>query len=416
VAAPSVRNRVARAVAVAAVLVLPTACSSIPAEAPAAGAREEVARNVIFVLASGLGQPQREFLRLALAGPTGQLAMDRLAVAGSVDVTPAWDDQTTDSAASATAFATGVRTEVGAVGTGIDDEPLTTVLEVARDAGRATGLVTTGRVTDDGPAAFAAHIAPGPDRLGESAIAQQYLEDTRVDVILGGGEDYWYPPDVTGPHGTRDSKGTRGDLTARATGMGYTYVSEAADLDPAPGEKVLGLFADEEVFGQPGEITTGYAPTAPLPDMTRAALTALDGRAAGFFLVVQEDGIDEMARRNDAAGVLEAGRALERTVEVALEFQADNPGTLIVVAGDHETGGMDVDVTDPGAPAAGVDGPIAMEDSDQELWVDWATDGPTRAYTPITAGGPGADGFEGNILNTTVCSVILQSMSLAKTG
>ena len=63
-------------------LALPTACSSIPVDAPAAGAREEVARNVIFVLASGLGQPQRDFLRLALAGPTGQLAMDRLAVAG----------------------------------------------------------------------------------------------------------------------------------------------------------------------------------------------------------------------------------------------------------------------------------------------------------------------------------------------
>jgi alkaline phosphatase len=404
VAPPSVRTRVTRAVAAAAVALLPAACSTAPADAAAAGAREEMARNVILVLGDGLGQPQRDFLRLALAGPAGELAMDRLEVTGSMSAL----DGVTDPAAVATALATGMPTVGGAVGVDADAEPLTTVLEHARDAGKATGLVTTAEVTDVTPAAFAAHVTPepvAPETVDEApeegsepiavapAIARQYLEETRVDVVLGGGAAQW------------------NGLVEQAGGLGYTTVSDAAGLRAAAADRLLGLFADGPMFepGRPGE--GRYAPAVPLPDMTRAALAALDRREAGFFLVVDEQGIDAMARHGNGALVLEAGRALDGAVQVALDFQAVNPGTLIVVAGTHETGGMDVTLTEAGAPA-GADGPFPATDSDRELWVRWTYEGPTEAPVPVTAGGPGAEAFEGNIVNTQIFPGLLQAMSL----
>ena len=400
-AAPSVRSRVARSLATGTLACALAACSVVPADAPQEGAREEVARNVILILASGLGQAQHDFLQLAIAGPTGRLAMDRLGSGGSLSPV----DPVSDAAAGATTLSTGMPTAPRAIGVDADGEPLATVLEHARDAGKATGLVTTAEVTDPTPAAFAAHVAPGPvlpdpDEQDEqesevaSTVARQYLEETRVDVILGGGAARW--PDLLG----------------EAPSLGYSTVSDAAGLQAASAERLLGLFADGPMY-EPGRPGSGrYAPAVPLPDMTRAALTALDRREAGFFLVVEEAGIDAMARAGNGALVLEAGRALDATVQAALEFQAVNPGTLIVVAGDHETGGMNLVVTEPGPVTAGSDGPFQATDSDQQIWLRWTRSGLTNGAVPVTAGGPGADEFHGGMANTQLFPKLLEAMSL----
>jgi alkaline phosphatase len=405
VAAPPAHTRVARIMAAGVLACALAACSAVPADAPAEGAREEVARSVILILGSGMGQAQHDFLRLALAGPSGQLAMDRLEAGGSV--TPV--DPVSDAAAGATTLATGMPTAPGAIGVDADGEPLTTVLEHARDAGKATGIVTTAEVTDPVPAAFAAHLAPRPplenpedeeeEDQGEvrvdRTIARQYLEESRVDVVLGGGAAPW------------------SDLLGQARSLGYSTVTDAAGLRAAAADRLLGLFADGPMFepGRPGE--GSYAPTVPLPDMTRAALAALDRREAGFFLVVDEAGIDAMARTGNGGLVLEAGRALDATVQAALDFQAVNPGTLIVVAGDHETGGMNVTLADPGAARPGADGPYPATDSDQQLWLRWTRTGLTNAPVPITAGGPGGEAFNGPMANTQVFPELLEAMSIS---
>jgi alkaline phosphatase len=409
VAAPSVRTRVARAAVSVGMAVAMGACGA-PADAPAAGAREEVARNVILFLADGLGQKQHDFLQLALAGPTGELAMDRLGVTGSMDPSPAAYDLVADSAAAATTIATGVPTAAGRIGVDDDGEPLPTVLERARDAGKATGLVTTAEVTDATPAAFAAHVDPTRVRVTETpeeaeerpddeddlegmvarSIARQYLEKSRVDVILGGGAQRW----------------------SGLVAPGYATVSDAASLRAASADRLLGLFGAGPMFVPGGRLEGRYAPAVPLPDMTRAALETLDRREAGFFLVVAEEGIDAMASQGDGALVLEAGRALDRAVQVAMEFRAANPDTLIVVAGSHETGGMDLTLAEPGAVPVGADGPYPAADSDGELWLRWTREGPTDALTPVTAGGPGAEAFEGDILITQLFPALLEAMSV----
>ena len=169
---------------------------------------------MIVLQGDGMGTAQRDLIRLVTVGnKAGQdLVMNRLEHTGLVHTDPADPKQAvTDSAAAATAFATGVKTFNGGVGVDANGKPVRTLLEDARRAGKSTGLVTTSQVTDATPAAYAAHVS---DRAQQSEIARQFLESSKPDVILGGGEDYWYPKGNPGraarPPGDRPDRGEQG--------------------------------------------------------------------------------------------------------------------------------------------------------------------------------------------------------------
>ncbi|MCB7137136.1 alkaline phosphatase [Cellulosimicrobium marinum] len=378
------------------------------------------ARNVIFIQGDGLGLSHREVVRLATVGKDGRLAMDTLEHAGWTTTDSADpDDAVTDSAAGATAFASGVRTYNGAVGVDVDGEPVPTLLERARAAGKATGLVTTAQVTDATPAAFGAHV---PDRGDQSEIARQFLESSRPDVILGGGEDWWFPAGEPGAwednpakDPTEQSKGTAGNLVERAQDLGYTYVSDAEGLDAAGRGKLLGLFANEEMFEQRNEGEGDlYEPEVPLVDMTAKALDTLARDRDGFFLVVEEEAVDEFAHRSNATRTIQAGQALDETVALALDFADRHRGTLVLVVGDHATGGLAIENVDDedegGEGATSEDGPFDVAGTDLQFTVDWTTGGHTGEATPITAQGPGADRLGGAQRNTDVHDAVLRAM------
>lgn len=359
------------------------------------------ARNVVVLQGDGMSIAHRELVRLATLGQDGELAMDSLPVAGWVHTDPADPEATvTDSAAAATAFATGVRTYNGAVGVDRYGRPVTSLLEEARASGRATGLVTTSQVTDATPAAYGAHVR---DRDDQSVIARQYLLRSRPDVVLGGGEDWWLPagdpgawPDNPATDPTEESRGTQGDLVAKAERLGYEHVSTAAELAASRSPKLLGLFANEEMFEHRNEGEGAvYDPSVPLPAMTTKALEVLSEDPEGFFLVVEEEGVDEMAHHNNAHLTITAGQALDAAVQVVLEFAAENPDTLVLVVGDHETGGLAIedpdDEDESGSGASTEDGPFTVAGTDLPFVVDWTTEGHTGAATPLTAQGPGAD-------------------------
>lgn len=382
--------------------------------------RGDRARNVIFIQGDGLGMSHREVIRLATVGKDGRLAMDSLEHAGWTTTDSADPEEAvTDSAAGATAFASGVRTYNGAVGVDAAGNPVPTLLERARDAGKATGLVTTAQVTDATPGAFGAHV---PDRGDQSEIARQFLESSRPDVILGGGEDWWYPegdpgewPDNPAEDPTEQSRGTAGNLVERAQDLGYTYVSDPEGLAAARRAPLLGLFANEEMFQQRNEGEGDvYAPVVPLVDMTAKALDLLSRDRDGLFLVVEEEAVDEFAHRSNATRTIEAGQALDETVALALEFAADHRGTLVVVVGDHATGGLAIENVDDedesGEGATAEDGPFPLANSDLEFTVDWTTGSHTGEATPLTAQGPGAQHLTGAQRNTDVHDVVLQAM------
>ncbi len=382
------------------------------------------AKNVIYIQGDGMGIAHREFLRLASVGKTGELKMNQLPVSGLVHTSSVDPDETvTDSAAAATAFATGVKSYNGAIGVDADGRPVATVLELAKRAGKATGLVTTSQVTDATPAAFAAHVR---DRADQSTIAQQYLERTRPDVILGGGEDFWYPAGDEGAYAdhpakdpTEESKGTKGNLVNRAQQLGYDYVTSAAELSDSRSKRILGLFANEEMFEHRNEGQGGsYEPAVSLPAMAKKALSVLDDDRQGFFLMIEEEGIDEMAHHNNAHLLLEAGKALEATVDLAMKFQKRHPDTLILVVGDHETGGLAIENVDgedeSGSGESAEDGPFTVKGTNLQFFVDWTSEGHTGGDTPLTAGGPGADKLSGVIDNTEVFDAMVSAMRLRR--
>lgn len=380
-------------------------------------------KNVILMVGDGMGKAQRDAIRLSSVGLQGETAMDAMPYIGSVHTNSADPEEfVTDSAAAATAMATGVKTYNGAIGMDTDKKPVETALEKAKKMGKATGLVTTGQVTDATPAAFGAHVE---DRDDQSEIARQYLEKSHPDVILGGGEDYWYPAGNPGRHQDRPaedpsegSKGTEGNLVEQAQKLGYQYVSDRKELQKANGSKILGLFANEEMFQYDTEAGDKYDPLVSLPEMTDKALKTLSKDKNGFFLLVEEEGIDSMCHVNNAELAIEAGKQFDKAVARAKAFARKNGDTLVIVVGDHETGGFTIEAVDDsdesGDGASAEDGPFQVAKSDQKFIVDWTTEGHSAVDIPLTAMGPGADLLQGVYENTRIHDVIVGLMKAGK--
>ncbi|MFI7601419.1 alkaline phosphatase [Actinoplanes sp. NPDC049681] len=391
------------------------------ADAGSAAKRPTQARNVIFINGDGMAAAQREAARLYYAGLDGQLTMDKLPVSGQLTTSP-HDPKTpiTDSAAAATAWATGEKTYNGAISVDVDGNPLPTLGAQAKAAGKGTGLVTTAQVTDASPAAFFANTA---NRSAQDEIARQYIEVSKPDVILGGGEDWWLPagqpgayPDHPAEDPAEASKGTKGDLVAEARHAGYQYVSTADQLAAAKRGKLLGLFGNEEMFQQreegKGDI---YNPPVSLATMTTKALSTLSTHRKGFFLLVEEEGIDEFAHENNGTRMLQALGELEKAVVVARNYAATHPDTLVVVTGDHECGGLTVEDTattdESGDGISAEDGPFAIKGSPLSFNLDWTTSGHTGVDVPVTAYGPLADRFTGKHPNTYVHDVLARVLT-----
>ncbi len=387
------------------------------------------AKNVIIFVGDGMGTSQRDLIRLATVGLEGELGMDDLPYEGRSHTNSA-DPETfvTDSAAGGTALATGVKTYNGAIGVDTNEEPVETVLEQAKQAGKATGLVTDSQVTDATPASFGAHV---PDRDDQSEIARQYVEESQPDVVLGGGEDHWYPEDDAGTYPDEPeedpeekSRGTEGNLVERAEEEGYEYVTDADELGAATGPKVLGLFANEEMFQQkPEGEGDSYDPAVSLAEMTRKAIETLSEDEDGFFLLVEEEAIDEMSHQNNTPLTIEAGQALDEAVEVAKSYAEGDSETLLIVTADHETGGLAIESLneqqdDPDYPnesgeeRSAEDEPFGVAGSDQEYLVDWTTANHTAEDVPVTARGPGASELTGVFENTHIYEVMSRAIGL----
>ena len=396
---------------------------------------DQDARSVIFINGDGMGAAHREAGRLDQAGFDGDLAMDSLPVAGLQTTDPRDpDDTVTDSAAGASAWATGVKTYNGAVSVDVDGTPLPTIGAEARDAGLATGLVTTAQVTDATPAAF---FSNATDRGAQDDIARQFLEVTRPQVILGGGEDWWLPAGDEGTYAPRTgdtadpevSRSTKGDLVAQAEGLGYEHVSTADELAAAQGDQLLGLFSNEEMFQQrPEGQGDEFDPVVPLADMASKALDVLSQDEDGFFLLIEEEGVDEMSHDNNGTRMLEAMRSLDAAVQVARDHVAEHPDTLLIVTGDHECGGLTIEDVDPadesgpggtleqetaaeGETVSGEDGPFPVAgESTKDFALDWTTTAHTGAPTVVTAEGPGSEELTGYYANTHLHEVMRDAL------
>ena len=406
--------------------------SSLGAFAGTGRAQEAGAKNVILFIGDGLGAAQRDAIQLATVGPYERLAMDSLPYTGLVS-TNSVDPETfvTDSAASATAMASGVKTVNGAVGLDPENNVVPTVLEQAKTAGKSTGLVSTGEITDASPAAFAAHIE---DRDQQTEIARQYIEESRPDVLLGGGENYWYPegnegafPDNPDPEEEDMSQSDQGNLVEAAQQSGYEYVTNADELAAASGEQLLGLFANATMFTAEPEPDGVYDPSVPLTEMTTKAIDTLSQNPEGFFLMVEEEATDEMGHANNGGLQIESGQALDESIALATEYAEANPDTLVVTVGDHECCGLNIEQLDSeeypdedggnqgdeNANLSTEDGPFDIAGTNYQFIMDWSTTGHTGVDVPLTAIGPGGEDLVGNYSNTHIYEVMAGSLGVA---
>ncbi len=345
------------------------------------------AQAIILFIGDGMGEAHRTAARWSAAGQSGALAMDGMPALGWARTAPA-NGIVTDSAAAATALATGVKTNNGVIGQDPNGNSLTTILERAQAIDMAVGLVTTVEMAHATPAAFAAHV---PDRSMMTEIASQMLA-TRVDVLLGGGEADFLPEGAAGCHGAGRREDGR-DLVGEAEAAGYIYVcsqSDFAALVPTSTTHLLGLFADQ---GMPRP----YAPS--LAEMTQKAIDILAQDPDGFFLMVEGGQIDWASHANDAVSAISDTVGLDEAVAVAKAYAASAGNTLVIVTADHETGGMGVDLT------AGEQGPFTMPGG-TPFYVNWSPENHTSADVPSTAQGPWSDLLDGTYENTYIHDVM----------
>jgi len=359
------------------------------------------AKSVILFVGDGMGAAHHEAIKLSTSGLEGNSAMDSLAYSGLSHTSSADpEDFVTDSAAAATALASGVKTYNGAVGVDADGEPVTTILEEAQKAGKSTGIVTTSTATDATPAAFAAHVFA---RTNQNEIARQYIEETGPDVILGGGGDLWH---------SESREGSGGNLVEQAERSGYEYVADPNHLESTQSPKILGLFTDGAMFLEGTEGEGIYDPAVSLPTMTDKAIETLSQDDDGFFLVVEEEAIDAMSHANNGELALKAAKRLDEAVSLGRTYAEENPDTLVIVTADHETGGLGIEGAD-----GSDDGPFRVAGTYRQAFeMGWTTTEHTADSVPVTAEGPGAEKLVGVYENTHVYDVMKEALLGAGKG
>lgn len=242
----------------------------------------------------------------------------------------------TDSAPASVAWATGTKTANRYLAVLPDGRKLTTIFELAKPRGVATGLVTTTRVTHATPAAWVSHQA---NRNDEDAIATDLLA-FRPDVLLGGGRRYFDPLK------RKDGR----DLMAEFAKAGYDVANDRSallGLDSAP-KPLVGLFNASHISYYVDRLNDASLSVQPsLPEMTATALRKLAKNPGGFLLQVEAGRIDHASHSNDAWAAIMDTIELDDTLAVIDAFLKVNPRTLVIVTSDHGNSGWGVNGTGP---------------------------------------------------------------------
>jgi alkaline phosphatase len=311
------------------------------------GPEKKTAKNVILFIGDGMGLVSRQIARILSKGITqgkynGLLEMELLKDGMALLNTSGYDSLVTDSANSASAYATGHKSVVNAMGVyeNSDPDPLAhpkveNIAElVKRAAGMSVGVVTTSNITDATPAAMVAHTRR---RAEQNFIAGEML---KADVVLGGGSQQFLPQSTPGSR-RRDDR----DLIEEFKTKGYSFAGNRAELAAAKGGKVLGLFnldnmnvyLDREILKDP-DVLKGFNDQPNLMEMTKKAIDILSQNKSGFFLMVEGACIDKQLHVMDWERSAYDTIEFDKAIAVAREFAAKDGSTLILVTADHSHG------------------------------------------------------------------------------
>jgi alkaline phosphatase len=317
-------------------------------------------KNIIILIGDGMGinyvgasllkdpnSPFKEFKTIGLS------------------ITCSADKLITDSAAGATAIATGYLTNNKYVAVDTLGNPLYTIFEHAEKLGLSTGIVVTASVAHATPGAFLGHTI---SRYDQNLIASQMVEQN-FDVIIGGGLKYFLPKSLSGER--EDNRNLMDDLKSKD----YSLPKNYSELNSLP-ESITNFYALLEMDGLPESSKRNYS----LGDLTKTALNHLKSDKDGFVLMIEGSQIDWAGHDHKSIELLDEMEDFSAAVTEALNFAKKDGNTLIVITSDHETGGMSI-------TKGNLDG------SDLEL--AYASGSHTPSPVGIFAFGPGEEIFSG---------------------
>lgn len=281
--------------------------------------------NIIMVVADGMGPAYTTAYRYFADNPETpeieKTVFDRHYVGSSSTYPAPVSGYITDSAAAATALATGVKTYNDAISVDVKGKPLTTVLEKAKSIGMKTGVVVTSQINHATPASYLSHNA---FRRNYNEIADSYIDNgIKADIYLGGGWQYFIRQDR--------------NLVNEFKENGFHYVDNYQSLMAAPQDKpLLGLFGKQGLDWALDDDNKHR-----LSMMTKLALPRLENKK-GYFMLIEASQVDWAGHGNDIASAMHEMDDLAKTMEYLESYVADNPDTLVILTADHSTGGLSI--------------------------------------------------------------------------
>lgn len=303
-------------------------------------------KYVFYFIGDGMGPAQLQaaqyFHKVETQNPDARLVMNTFPESALVS-THADNTLITDSAAGGTALATGYKTTNGVIAKLPDGRDVKTIAEALKENGYAVGIATSVRITHATPAAFSAH---NMSRSMENDIAVDQI-NSGFEYFAGGGFRHFVAKGNA--QGLKSKRKDDRDLVAELKEKGYTtFVGEKQRddfraLTPKKGEKV---FAALSYSALAYEIDRRNSPAGPnatpsLAELTEKGIDVLEAQEKPFFFMVEGGKIDWAAHCHDAAATIWDTLALDAAVAKAVDFYKKHPDdTLIIVAADHETGGM----------------------------------------------------------------------------
>ncbi|MGE8079891.1 alkaline phosphatase [Peribacillus loiseleuriae] len=423
------------------------------AEAKEAEKNNAEIKNVIFLIGDGMGVSYTSAYRYLKDSPKSKFVdrteLDKYLVGQQMTYPEDPEQNVTDSASAATAMSAGIKTYNNAIAVDNDKTEVKTVLEAAKERGKATGLVATSEITHATPAAFGSH---DPSRQNMNGIADDYFDELvngkhKIDVLLGGGTDLFIRKDR--------------NLVGEFKKDGFSYVTNTDELSKDNNKQVLGLFAER---GLPKMLDrTQDIPS--LEKMTNSAIDRLNKNKDGFFLMIEGSQIDWAGHDNDIVGAMSEMEDFEKAFKAAIDFAKKDKHTLVVATADHSTGGYSIGangiynwfgepikaakrtpdfMANQIANGAGVEKTLkkyidleltaeeiqSVKDAATKKEVDidnaiekifdtrsntgWTTGGHTGEDVPVYAYGPSSERFAGQIDNTDNAKIIFDILEKGK--
>ena len=271
--------------------------------------------GIILFVGEGLSPARLAPTRTYAAGAGTRLNMDSMPYTALV-MNYSKDFAAPDQAAAATAIATGERVTNRAIAINGEGKPIKSIIELAREYGRATGLVTDAKLTDPTNAAFYAHMGDPSDL---EKIAAEFVDRGNIDIAMGGGASQFIPPTKGG-----DRQDTR-DLLLELRGNGFDIVRTRTDLEAVPAwrrPKLFGVFSNNDLAFANQVQERGQQPS--LSDMVRRTVQLLQYNAGGYLLVVDAGLMRKAAEENNGERTMTQTLELDRAVSVARSYGGQN--------------------------------------------------------------------------------------------